>query len=60
MVCWFYMWRHGGALWKRCVWTPLVFIPVLGPLIYGGFYSPPDVQPEVLQGKVGVGHNLDG
>jgi hypothetical protein len=43
------LWREPTAWWRRLIWTPVVFIPVSGPIFYLGFFEPPPPLPEELQ-----------
>jgi bacteriorhodopsin len=44
-VCLLHLWfgrRRDGVL-RRLVWSVLVMIPLVGPLLYGALYEPPAV-----------------
>ncbi len=51
IACCIHLWRRDDRFAKKLLWTQLVFLPVLGPLFYGGFYALPSVQPESHQSK---------
>ncbi len=43
-VCEVLLWKGDGSrLWKLA-WTPIVLLPVFGPVFFGGFYRVPSVQ----------------
>jgi hypothetical protein len=43
------LWREPASWLRRLIWTPLVLIPVSGPLFYLGFFDPPPPLPEAQQ-----------
>ena len=45
-LCTAHLWRRQAPVWKRLLWTVVVFIPAIGPLLYGGLFEVPSVQPE--------------
>lgn len=52
VACAVHLWAKArGGVVKKTAWTPLVLLPVLGPLAYGGLYDEPDVQPEDLRAR---------
>lgn len=38
------LWRTRAPRWKRLLWTPVLFLPVLGWVFYGGFFDAPSAQ----------------
>lgn len=40
--CAIHLWRSGAGVLKKVVWTLFLFFPVLGPIAYGGFFTPPE------------------
>lgn len=42
-------WRARGSAVHKLSWTPVVLVPVVGPLFYGGLYSGDPVQSEDLR-----------
>jgi hypothetical protein len=49
LLCLPSLWRSGRPASKRIVWTLIVFIPVLGPILYGGLFKPPPIKPKSEQ-----------
>jgi hypothetical protein len=43
--------RAKGSYVKKSLWTPLVLVPVLGPLLYGAIYDAPPEQGDDLRAK---------
>ena len=44
--------RHRrDSLFKRCLWSLVLLVPVIGWIFYGGLYQPPSVQPEDMRAK---------
>lgn len=59
LACAIHAVRRRGPIWKRAMWTLVVFLPLLGPLLYGGLYErllphgdDMPSRPEI------IGHNL--
>jgi hypothetical protein len=45
VACVIHLWtRANGSAARKLAWTPVVLVPLLGPLFYGGLYSVPSVQ----------------
>ena len=40
------LWRSGHSVSRRIVWTLILFVPVLGPILYAGLFEPPPVKPK--------------
>jgi hypothetical protein len=38
------LWRSGDSIYKRILWTVILFIPVIGPVLYAGLFEPPAVK----------------
>ena len=52
VVCAGHLWlKAHGSIFKKLLWTPLILLPILGPLAYGGLYEAPEIQPEDLRAK---------
>lgn len=50
IACAIHLWaRAKGGAARMVAWTPLVLVPVVDPLFYGGFYSVPPAQNEALR-----------
>ena len=47
--CLVLLWRQRASVVRRGLWTPVVLVPVLGPLFYAGLFDVPSPQSEVLQ-----------
>jgi hypothetical protein len=47
--CVIVLWRSAGSVARKLVWTPIVAIPVFGPVLFGGLYEVPSRQREVDQ-----------
>ena len=45
LVCLVVLWRRPDSIWKKLLWTAALTLPVVGPLLFGGLYEPPSVQP---------------
>jgi len=44
--------RHRrDSLLKRCLWSCVLFVPLIGWVFYGGLYQPPSVQPDDMRAK---------
>jgi hypothetical protein len=41
--------RARGSVTRKLLWTPVVLVPVIGPLFYGAIYDPPSEQDEDLR-----------
>jgi hypothetical protein len=57
--CLFYLWRRPDAVLRKIIWSFILFIPILGPIFYGGFYKVPPEQPEHLRAANTI-HRLGG
>jgi hypothetical protein len=44
IACMVHLWRTRAPRWKRLLWTPVLFLPLLGPILYGALFRPPSVQ----------------
>jgi len=43
--CAIHLWRRRDArIGRKLLWTPIVFVPLVGPIFYGGMFRPP--QPD--------------
>lgn len=50
LLCTWRLWTAAQGTWQRkALWTPLVLLPVVGPLLYGGLYDAPASQDEDLR-----------
>jgi len=60
--CLLHLWsaRPSDRLWRRLVWSVLVMIPLVGPLLYGSVYSPVRVNatPEEVQRGLDAGASV--
>jgi drug/metabolite transporter (DMT)-like permease len=46
LICIVQLWRkRRGRFWLRLAWTLVLLAPVIGPLLYGGLFQIPPVQP---------------
>jgi NO-binding membrane sensor protein with MHYT domain len=43
------LWRTHATLIRKLVWTMILFVPILGPVFYGGMFEVPSVQSEGLR-----------
>ena len=60
VACAFHLWAKArGSVVKKAAWTPVVVLPVLGPLAYGGIYEAPSVQADDLRAKETDMHFVD-
>jgi hypothetical protein len=41
--------RARGSVVRKLLWTPVVLVPVMGPLFYGAIYDAPSEQDEDLR-----------
>jgi hypothetical protein len=48
------LWRERASLLRRLVWTPVVLVPVVGPIFYLGLFDVPPPLPAHLQLKRGT------
>ena len=45
LACALHLWmRARGSIGHKLAWTPLVLVPVIGPLFYGAWYAPPSSE----------------
>jgi hypothetical protein len=44
VLCAVQLWRKSDRVWRKALWTSILAIPGLGPLLYAGVYDLPDVQ----------------
>lgn len=52
MLCVWRLWTSAAGSWRRkALWTPLVLLPVIGPLAYGGLYDAPAAQDDDLRAR---------
>lgn len=57
VACVTHLWARGrGSLVRKALWSPLVLLPVLGPLLYGSVYEPPSIAGEGM-GQSPAGYN---
>jgi Phospholipase_D-nuclease N-terminal len=49
------LWRSQHTILKRVIWTLILFVPVLGPVLYGGIFEPPPIKPEGDQSNYNAG-----
>jgi hypothetical protein len=59
-ACCVHLWRTAAPLWKKLLWTPVILLPVLGPLLYGSVFRAPkpheeDATPTVDTNNTGFG-----
>ena len=56
-ACAAHLWARGrGSIVRKALWSPLVLLPVLGPLLYGSVYEPPSIEGEGM-GSIPTGFN---
>lgn len=49
MVCLIDLWNRKCSIIRRVLWTPVPFLPLLGPMIYYALFEPPEArQKDVL------------
>jgi hypothetical protein len=48
------LWRSRHSALKRTIWTLILFVPILGPVLYAGLFEPPPVKPESEQQEFDV------
>lgn len=49
-ACVVHLWvRARGSVAKKLLWTPVVLVPVIGPLFYGAIYEAPSEQDDSLR-----------
>jgi hypothetical protein len=56
-----HLWARRGTIVRRLVWTPIVAVPAIGPLLYLGMYEPlrplrPGEQASERNHLIGAGH----
>lgn len=57
VACAVHLWvRARGSRLRKALWSPLVLLPLLGPLAYGSVYEPPPVAGEGM-GSIPTGYN---
>ncbi len=44
MICLIDLWNKKCSVMRRLLWSPVPFIPLLGPLLYYALFDPPSVQ----------------
>jgi hypothetical protein len=44
VACIIHLWRRPAPLWKRLFWSPVLLLPLIGPLLYGALFEPPGPQ----------------
>lgn len=49
MLCLPSLWRSRHSALKRTMWTLILFVPILGPVLYAGLFEPPPVKPKMDQ-----------
>ncbi|MBI3802851.1 MAG: PLDc N-terminal domain-containing protein [Nitrospirae bacterium] len=47
--CSFYLWRAARNVSEKLFWTIIIFVPILGPVFFAGFFNPPPMQPPKLR-----------
>lgn len=52
IVCQIRLWRCQASVWRKLFWAVVVFVPFLGPLLYGALFHTPSVQAENDQAPV--------
>jgi hypothetical protein len=45
------LFRRDAPLVARLFWTPILLVPVIGPVFYTAFFDPPDPQPDDLRAR---------
>jgi hypothetical protein len=64
LVTAFHLWTRKDRAVRRLIWTPIVALPVIGPLLYLGMYQPPSLLTgadratprDVVNDSLGAGH----
>jgi hypothetical protein len=46
MICLIDLWNKKCSIMRRVLWSPIPFIPLLGPMLYYALFEPPSVQPD--------------
>jgi hypothetical protein len=46
LFCAVRLWRRQDRVWRKLAWTSVLALPLLGPLLYGGLYEMPSIQPD--------------
>lgn len=60
VACAVHLWVRGrGSRLRKALWSPVVLVPLLGPLVYGSVYEVPSPQPPGLQGNDSIGASSD-
>jgi len=54
LLCLPSLWRSRHSVLKRTTWTLILFVPILGPVLYAGLFEPPPVKPETAQPEFDV------
>jgi len=44
-----YLWRRPGPIGRRALWSVVILLPIVGPLLYGSLGPAPSLQPEHLR-----------
>ena len=47
LVCFIDLWNKKCSVLKRVLWSPVPFVPLLGPMLYYALFEPPAVRNEV-------------
>ena len=46
LVCLIDLWNKKCSVMRRILWSPVPFIPFLGPMLYYALFEPPSAQPD--------------
>lgn len=54
LICLIDLWNQKCSVWRRVLWSPVPFIPLLGPMMYYALFEPPPVwaEPPVSQNPI--------
>jgi len=55
LACLVHLLLRRDVWWKKALWTPVVLLPAIGPLLYGGMYQVPTPQREGEQARATPG-----
>jgi hypothetical protein len=54
LLCLPSVWRTRHSVWRQIIWTVILLIPVMGPVLYAGLFEPPPVKPKKDQPEFDV------
>ena len=49
LYCLIDLWNRKCSVMRRILWSPVPFIPFLGPMLYYALFEPPSVQPDTAR-----------